>query len=166
MFSGKCCNCILFFCAFYEYNMHQFIPLHWCTCLYGTSIVLNGATNEGNHRDKIWTSNKRWNWSSCTKLALSASWTHDLITQSVIRSELDSVVLGSIPFRLSFWKYTFEKPAVVNIIYTFLELNIKLTTDGELKTDLFVEPTGTHQFLDPTSSHPYHYKKGYLTVKL
>ena len=40
----------------------------------------------------------------------------------------------------------------------FLDLNIKLI-DGELKTDLFVKPTGTHQFLDPTSSHPYHCKK-------
>ena len=41
----------------------------------------------------------------------------------------------------------------------FLDLNIKLI-DGELKTDLFVTPTDTHQFLDPTSSHPYHCKKG------
>ena len=41
----------------------------------------------------------------------------------------------------------------------FLDLNIKLI-DGELKTDLFVKPTDTHQFLDPTSSHPYHCKKG------
>ena len=41
----------------------------------------------------------------------------------------------------------------------FLDLNIKLI-DGELKTDLFVKPTETHQFLDPTSCHPYHCKKG------
>ena len=41
----------------------------------------------------------------------------------------------------------------------FLDLNIK-SIDGELKTDLFVKPTDTHQFLDPTSSHPYHCKKG------
>ena len=41
----------------------------------------------------------------------------------------------------------------------FSELNIKLI-DGKLKTDLFVKPTDTHQFLDPTSSHPYHCKKG------
>ena len=41
----------------------------------------------------------------------------------------------------------------------FLDLNIKLI-DGELKTDLFVTPTDTHQFLEPTSSHPYHCKKG------
>ena len=30
----------------------------------------------------------------------------------------------------------------------------------ELKTNLLVKPTDTHQFLDPTSSHPYHCKKG------
>ena len=41
----------------------------------------------------------------------------------------------------------------------FLDVNIKLI-DGELKTDLFVKPTDTHQFLDPTSCHPYHCKKG------
>ena len=41
----------------------------------------------------------------------------------------------------------------------FLDLNIKLI-DGELKTDLFVKPTDTHQSLDSTSSHPYHCKKG------
>ena len=27
-------------------------------------------------------------------------------------------------------------------------------------TGLFVKPTDTHQFLDPSSSHPYHCKKG------
>ena len=37
---------------------------------------------------------------------------------------------------------------------TFEDLNIKLI-DGELQTDLFVKPADTHQFLDPTSSHPY-----------
>ena len=41
----------------------------------------------------------------------------------------------------------------------FLDINVKLI-DGELKTDLFVKPTGIHQFLDPTSCHPYHCKKG------
>ena len=39
------------------------------------------------------------------------------------------------------------------------DVNIKLT-DGELKTDLFNKPTDKHQFLDPTSCHPYHCKKG------
>ena len=41
----------------------------------------------------------------------------------------------------------------------FLDLNIKLI-DGKFKTDLFVKHSDTHQFLDPTSSHPYHFKKG------
>ena len=41
----------------------------------------------------------------------------------------------------------------------FLDLNIKLI-DGELRTDLFLKPADTHQFSDPTSSHPYHCKKG------
>ena len=27
-------------------------------------------------------------------------------------------------------------------------------------TDLFVKPSDTNQFLDPSSSHPYHCKKG------
>ena len=53
-------------------------------------------------------------------------------------------------------KFTAEYPKEkVN----FLDVNIKLI-DGELKTDLFVKPTDTHQFLDPTSCHPYHCKKG------
>ena len=39
-----------------------------------------------------------------------------------------------------------------------VDLNIKLI-DRELKTDLFVKHTDTHQFLDPTFSHPYHCKK-------
>ena len=41
----------------------------------------------------------------------------------------------------------------------FLDINIKLI-DGEPKTDLFVKPKDTHQFLDPTSCHPYQCKKG------
>ena len=41
----------------------------------------------------------------------------------------------------------------------FLDINIKLI-DRKLKTDLFFKPIDTSQFLDPTSCHPYHYKKG------
>ena len=41
----------------------------------------------------------------------------------------------------------------------FLDVNVRLV-EGELMTDLFVKPTDTHQFLDPSSSHPYHCKKG------
>ena len=38
--------------------------------------------------------------------------------------------------------------------------------DGEPNTNLFVKPRDIHQFLDPTSSHPNHCKKEFLTVKL
>ena len=52
-------------------------------------------------------------------------------------------------------KFTAEYPKEeVN----FLDVNIKLIV-GELKTDLFVKPTDTHQFLDTTSCHLYHCKK-------
>ena len=47
-----------------------------------------------------WT--KRWNWSSCTKLALRASWTHGLIPQSVRVSERNSVIVGSNPTQANF----------------------------------------------------------------
>ena len=46
--------------------------------------------------------NKRWNWSSCTKLALNVSWTHGLIAQSVRASERNSVVVGSNPTQANF----------------------------------------------------------------
>ena len=46
---------------------------------------------------EYWT--KRWNWSCCTKLALSASWTYGLIDQSVRASERNSVVVGSNPIQ-------------------------------------------------------------------
>ena len=57
------------------------------------------------------TLNKWWNWSSCTKLAVSASWTHGLIAQWVYRNELihmvcatepNSVVMGSNPTQVNF----------------------------------------------------------------
>ena len=49
-----------------------------------------------------------------------------------------------------------------------LDVNIRLVGGGEgggvvrweLMTDLYVKPTDTHQFLDPSSSHLYHCKKG------
>ena len=41
----------------------------------------------------------------------------------------------------------------------FLDVNIRLV-EGELMTDLFIKPTNAYQFLDPSSSHPYHCNKG------
>ena len=46
-----------------------------------------------------------------------------------------------------------------------LDLNIKLI-DGELKIDLFVKPTDTHQFLDPTFPILITVKKVCVTAKL
>ena len=40
----------------------------------------------------------------------------------------------------------------------FLDVNLRLK-NSQLETDLHIKPTGTHQFLDWTSSHPYHCKK-------
>ena len=41
----------------------------------------------------------------------------------------------------------------------FLDAEVTLN-NGVLSTNLFVKPTDTHHFLDPTSCHPYHRKKG------
>ena len=59
-------------------------------------------TDEGKSRNEIRPWANRWNWSSCTKLTLSASWTHSLIAQSVRASERNSVVVGSNPTQASF----------------------------------------------------------------
>ena len=40
----------------------------------------------------------------------------------------------------------------------FSDVEVTLN-NGVPSTDLFVKPTDTHQFLDPTSCHPYHCKK-------
>ena len=47
--------------------------------LLNYSIRIKLPTDEGNDRNEIWTLNKRRNSISCTKLALSVSWTHGLI---------------------------------------------------------------------------------------
>ena len=41
----------------------------------------------------------------------------------------------------------------------FLDVKV-IFEDGKTKTDLFVKETDTHQFLDSSSCHPYHCKKG------
>ena len=40
-------------------------------------------------------------------------------------------------------------------------LDVEVTPkNGVLSANLFVKPTDTHQFLDPTCCHPHHCKKG------
>ena len=62
------------------------------------------------------TLNKRWNWSNCIKLALSAIWTHGLIAQSVGASESNSVVVSLNPTKHSDQPSiaTSKNPSVVN----------------------------------------------------
>ena len=85
-----------------EYHMYQFIPQHSCDYRKKISIQINVATDEGNNRNEIWHWKKRWNWSSCTKLALSTNGTHGLIAQLVRASERSSVVVGSNPTQANF----------------------------------------------------------------
>ena len=61
-----------------------------------TSIKINLETDEGKQPKWNLTLSKRWNWSSCTKFTLSASWTHGVIAQLVRASEGNSVVLNSL----------------------------------------------------------------------
>ena len=64
---------------------------------YKVSIKTNVVTGEGNRQNEIWHLTNRWNWNSCRKLALSASWTRGLIPQSVRVSERNLEVMGSKP---------------------------------------------------------------------
>ena len=47
----------------------------------------------------------------------------------------------------------------------FLDVKVILK-DGKIITDLYVKPTGTHQYLDSSSCYPYHCKKICLAAKL
>ena len=85
--------------------MNHFIPLHSCNVLYKILTKTNVATDEGNSRNEISTLNERSNWSSWTKLALSACWTHGLITQLIRASERNSVVVGLNPTQANFHSY-------------------------------------------------------------
>ena len=71
-----------------------------------------------------WT--KRWDWSSCTKLALSASWTHGMVAQSIRVSERNSVVVGSNPTQSNFlWLLQKSFSAEYHIyIYIYLYIYI------------------------------------------
>ena len=85
-----------------EYHMYQFILLHSCDYQQKTSIKLNVATDESKQPKWNVTLNKRGNWSSCRKSALSMSSTHGLIDQSVRASQRNSVVVVSNYTQASF----------------------------------------------------------------
>ena len=73
------------------------------------------------------TLNKWWNWSSCTKLALSASWIHGLIAQSKRASERNSVVVSLSPTRANFLYVYIVYVHIdnTNFVYLFTQYNRK-----------------------------------------
>ena len=91
--------------------------LHSCEYLQKTSIKINVAIGENKQPKWNVTLKKQWNWSSCTKLALSASWTHGLIVQSVRASKRNSVVVGSNPTQAKFLELLSTTPYIYYIIY-------------------------------------------------
>ena len=70
--SGKFSIAVFFNSLSGKYNIYQFIMWHSCNYLCKILIVVNVATHKGNCQNEIGTLNKRWNWSRCTKLVLSA----------------------------------------------------------------------------------------------
>ena len=95
--------------AYFIYTTMYAFLLHSCNYLWKLSIIGNVATDEINGGNKIWTLNKRWNWSTCELLALSESrkpkdqsnswthWTHKVKAQTDRAVERNSVVVGSNP---------------------------------------------------------------------
>ena len=69
-----------------------------------------------------------WNWSSCTKLALSASWIHGLVAQSVRASEWNSVVVGSNPTQANFHSYFKQSFSGEYHTYIYTHTHIGVTT--------------------------------------
>ena len=68
------------------------------------------------------TLNKRWNWSSCRKLALSASWTHGLIAQSVRVLNGIQWFWVQIPLRPTFYSYFKESVSGEYHIYFYIHI--------------------------------------------
>ena len=87
-----------------EYHMYEHIPQYLCDYLQKTLIKINLATDKNKQPKWNVTLNKRWKCSSCTKLALSASWTHGWLTQWVRPSEQNALVVGSNLTQANFLK--------------------------------------------------------------
>ena len=81
-----------------------------------------------NCQDVICVLSRAWVWSDCGRLALSVSWTHGLVPQSVGTSERNSVVVGSNPNQVDFlWLlvriFQWWTPCVSNLSTTFVWLS-------------------------------------------
>ena len=89
----------------------QCLSVRFLDYLKKISIKINVATAKAKSKWNL-TLNKRWNWSSCTKLALRASWTHDLIAQSVEAFERNLVGRGLKSHSGQFSIATSKNPSV------------------------------------------------------
>ena len=66
-------------------------------------------------------------------------------------AELEEEILREMELKPYLWWW------YINNI--FLDVNVYLE-NGKIKTDFYVKPTDTHQYLHSSSCHPYHCKKG------
>ena len=114
----------------YIYYIYVYIHIMYiCTFRYThviTSAILQlNKRSDWQRQQPKWnmTLNKRRNWSSCTKLALSRSWTHGLITQSVRASKRNSVVVGLNPTQTNTYTYI-----SYIYIYTYIYIYIYIYT--------------------------------------
>ena len=80
------------------YIILYYIKIYYAIILYYTILY-----KETEIKPEHWT--KRWNWSSCTNLALRVPWTHGLIAQSVRVSEGNQWSWVQIPLRPTFYSY-------------------------------------------------------------
>ena len=97
------------------------------------------ATDEGNSQNENWTLDKRLNWSSCSKLALSTSWTHDLIAQMVRASERNwiphIIIILIFIYLFNVEYYTNNNNKSYNIANKFWQNSIRST--DIFHTDIF-----------------------------
>ena len=98
--------------------------------LHKTSIKINVATDKGKLPEWNMTLNKGWNWSGCTKFALSASWTHGLIAQSVERLSRIQWSRVQIPLRPTFYSYFKESVNGEYNMYQLIPLHSWLPTEN------------------------------------
>ena len=112
---------------------------YWHDYLCEILLKANVATDEGNGLNESWRLNKRWNWSSYAKLALSVSWSHGLRAQSVRAFKRNSLVVSSNHTQASNLTIIYSYYIYKNIIYIGFE---PITTEFYLDTPSFLKGEG------------------------
>ena len=87
------------------------------------------TTDEGNDQNETCTLKKIWNRNSWTKLALSASWTHGLITERARASERALVLVASNTTQITLHSYLkkdlLENTININIFWYTIWLPVR-----------------------------------------